>query len=168
MGTARYSIVVPLYNEQDVVAELCQRLRTAVARLHGPAEIIFVDDGSADGTLGILKALQFEDKTIRVVSLSRNFGHQAAVSAGLCHAEGDAVAVLDGDLQDPPELLPEFFAKLEEGGTSRTASAAAATVGFRSGWPTSSSTGCSTGSPTSTSRSMPATSARCAAGSWTT
>jgi len=115
MGTARYSIVVPLYNEQDVVAELCQRLRTAVARLHGPAEIIFVDDGSTDGTLGILKALQFEDKTIRVVSLSRNFGHQAAVSAGLCHAEGDAVAVLDGDLQDPPELLPEFFAKLEEG-----------------------------------------------------
>ena len=115
MGTARYSIVVPLYNEQDVLPELCQRLRTAVARLHGPAEIIFVDDGSADGTLGILKALQFEDKTIRVVSLSRNFGHQAAVSAGLCHAEGDAVAVLDGDLQDPPELLPEFFAKLEEG-----------------------------------------------------
>ena len=115
MGTARYSIVVPLYNEQDVVPELCQRLRTAVARLHGPAEIIFVDDGSTDGTLGILKALQFEDKTIRVVSLSRNFGHQAAVSAGLCHAEGDAVAVLDGDLQDPPELLPEFFGKLEEG-----------------------------------------------------
>ena len=115
MGTARYSIVVPLYNEQDVLPELCQRLRTTVARLHGPAEIIFVDDGSADGTLGILKALQFEDKTIRVVSLSRNFGHQAAVSAGLCHAEGDAVAVLDGDLQDPPELLPEFFGKLEEG-----------------------------------------------------
>jgi len=115
MGTARYSIVVPLYNEQDVLPELCQRLRAAVARLHGPAEIIFVNDGSADGTLGLLKALQFEDKTIRVVSLSRNFGHQAAVSAGLCHAEGDAVAVLDGDLQDPPELLPEFFAKLQEG-----------------------------------------------------
>jgi polyisoprenyl-phosphate glycosyltransferase len=115
MSTARYAIIVPLYNEQDVLPELCQRLRAAVTRLHGPAEIIFVNDGSVDGTLGILKALQFEDKRIRAVSLSRNFGHHAAVSAGLCYAEGDAVAVLDGDLQDPPELLPEFFAKLEEG-----------------------------------------------------
>jgi len=115
MGTPRYSIIVPLYNEQDVLPELGRRLRAAVTRLHGPAEIIFVNDGSVDGTLGILKALQFEDKVIRVVSLSRNFGHQAAVSAGLHFAEGDAVAILDGDLQDPPELLPEFFAKLEGG-----------------------------------------------------
>ena len=111
----RYSIVVPLYNEQDVLPELWQRLRAAVARLHGPAEIIFVNYGSVDGTLGILRALQFEDKLIRIVSLSRNFGHQVAVSAGLCYAEGDAVAVLDGDLQDPPEMLPELFAKLDEG-----------------------------------------------------
>ena len=115
MGTPCYSIIVPLYNEQDVLPELCRRLRAAVARLHGPAEIIFVDDGSVDGTIGILRAWQSEDKFIRIVSLSRNFGHQAAVSAGLCYAEGDAVAVLDGDLQDPPELLPDFFAKLDEG-----------------------------------------------------
>jgi polyisoprenyl-phosphate glycosyltransferase len=115
MGLPRYSIVVPLYNEQDVLPELYRRLRAAVVRLHGPAEMVFVNDGSSDGTLGILRALQFEDKHVRVVSLSRNFGHQVAVSAGLSYAEGDAVAVLDGDLQDPPELLPEFFAKLDEG-----------------------------------------------------
>src|SRR5215468_2876182 len=115
MGNPRYSIVIPLYNEQDVLPELYRRLRATVARLHGPSEITFVNDGSSDGTLGILRALQFEDKHIRVVSLSRNFGHQVAVSAGLCYAEGDAVAVLDGDLQDPPEMLPELFAKLDEG-----------------------------------------------------
>jgi polyisoprenyl-phosphate glycosyltransferase len=115
MGTPYYSIVVPLYNEQDVLPELYRRLRAAVTRLHGPAELVLVNDGSVDGTLAILRAFQFEDKLIRVVSLSRNFGHQAAVSAGLCHAEGEAVAVIDGDLQDPPELLPELFAKLEEG-----------------------------------------------------
>jgi glycosyltransferase involved in cell wall biosynthesis len=115
MGTPRYSIVVPLYNEQDVLPELARRIRAAVARLHGPAEIIFVNDGSVDGTLALLRALQFEDKAVRIVSLSRNFGHQAAVSAGLSYAEGDVVALLDGDLQDPPELLPEFFAKLEGG-----------------------------------------------------
>jgi glycosyltransferase involved in cell wall biosynthesis len=115
MGFPRYSIVVPLYNEQDVLPELYRRLRAAVVRLHGPAEMVFVNDGSSDGTLGILRALQFEDKHVRIVSLSRNFGHQVAVSAGLSYAEGEAVAVLDGDLQDPPELLPEFFAKLDEG-----------------------------------------------------
>ena len=115
MGTSRYTIIVPLYNKQDVLPELCERLRAAVTHLPGPAEIMFVNDGSGDGTAGILKAMQFEDKLLRVVSLSRNFGHQAAVSAGRCYAEGDAVAVLDGDLQDPPELLPAFFAKLDEG-----------------------------------------------------
>ena len=115
MGFPRYSIVVPLYNEQDVLPELYRRLRAAAVRLHGPVEMVFVNDGSSDGTLGILRALQFEDKHVRIVSLSRNFGHQVAVSAGLSYAEGDAVAVLDGDLQDPPELLPEFFAKLDEG-----------------------------------------------------
>jgi polyisoprenyl-phosphate glycosyltransferase len=111
----RYSIVVPLYNERDVLPELYRRLRATLAHLHGPAEIIFVNDGSSDGTLGILRTLQFDDKHVRIVSLSRNFGHQVAVSAGLSYAEGDAVAVLDGDLQDPPELLPDLFAKLDEG-----------------------------------------------------
>jgi dolichol-phosphate mannosyltransferase len=159
MGTARYSIVVPLYNEQDVVAELCQRLRTAVARLHGPAEIIFVDDGSTDGTLGILKALQFEDKTIRVVSLSRNFGHQAAVSAGLCHPEGDVARVLDGDPRTRRSFCPSSSQSWKRDGTSRTASAAAARADLEAAGLLR-PTGCSTGSPTSTSRSTPATSVR--------
>src|SRR5262245_50060654 len=115
MSTARYSTIVPPYNEQDVLPELYRRIRATATQLHGPTEIIFVNDGSIDGTLGLLRALQYEDKTIRVVSLSRNFGHQAAISAGLQYAEGDVVAVLDGALQDPPEVLPSLFAKIEEG-----------------------------------------------------
>jgi hypothetical protein len=115
MGIARYSIVVPLFNEQEVLSELCIRLRAAATRLDGPTEIIFLNDGSIDGTLGILRALQLEDKAIRVVSLWRHFGHQAAIAAGLHYAKGHAVAVLNGNLQDPPELLPDLFAKLEEG-----------------------------------------------------
>ena len=115
MSTPRYSIVIPLYNEQDVLPQLFARLHAVVTHLSGPSEVIFVSDGSVDGSLAFLKVLQSQHKTIRVVSLSRNFGHQAAVSAGLYYAEGDAVAILDGDLQDPPELLPELFAKLEEG-----------------------------------------------------
>ena len=83
----RYAIVVPLYNEQDVLPELCSRLRAVVTHLHGPAEIIFVNDSSVDGTWG-RKALQFEDKSIRVISLSRSFGHQAAVSPSLLRGRG--------------------------------------------------------------------------------
>ncbi len=111
----RYSIVVPVYNEEEVLPEFYDRIRLVVDGLDGPAEIIFVNDGSADRSLAILKGFSGNDRRVRIVSLSRNFGHQAAITAGLAHAGGDAVAVLDADLQDPPELLPKFFKGLGEG-----------------------------------------------------
>jgi glycosyltransferase involved in cell wall biosynthesis len=115
MGTPRYSVVVPVYNEQEVLPEFYERLQQTLSQLHGPAEVVFVNDGSIDGTVALLKALVAQDKRVRLVSLSRNFGHQVAVTAGLAYTEGETVAIIDGDLQDPPELLPAFFQKLEEG-----------------------------------------------------
>jgi len=115
MGSPRYSIVVPVFNEEEVLPELYDRLRLVIDGLDGPAEIIFVNDGSADHSLALLKRFHANGPRVRIVSLSRNFGHQAAITAGLAHARGDAVAILDADLQDPPELLPKFFKGLGEG-----------------------------------------------------
>jgi dolichol-phosphate mannosyltransferase len=110
------SIVVPVFNETAVFPELLRRI-TAV--LDSPrlssAEIIFVDDGSRDDTLAQIRAASSKDSRIRYLSFSRNFGHQVAVSAGIEHAGGRCVAVIDGDLQDPPELIPELMAKHAEG-----------------------------------------------------
>jgi glycosyltransferase involved in cell wall biosynthesis len=111
------SLVIPVLNESENIPALWQRLATVCAGIPGKEfEVIFVDDGSTDGTPECVAKLRAE-KNIRwlLVRLSRNFGHQAAVSAGMQHASGDAVAVLDADLQDPPELLPQFLAKIEEG-----------------------------------------------------
>lgn len=108
------SVVVPLYNEQETLPELYRRLIIALEML-GTFEIVFVDDGSRDATLGILARLRSDDPRLSIVQLSRNFGHQAAVSAGLAHAAGRAVIVMDGDLQDPPEVLGEFIEKWREG-----------------------------------------------------
>jgi polyisoprenyl-phosphate glycosyltransferase len=115
MASPHYSIVVPLYDEEEVLPEFYERLSAVVDGLAHPAEIIFVDDGSLDRSLTFLRELAASHKGVRVLSLSRNFGHQAAVTAGLAHAAGEAVAVLDADLQDPPELLPELFKRVEEG-----------------------------------------------------
>lgn len=115
MGSVRYSIVVPVYNEEDVLPSFYDRLRLVLDSLDDPIEVIFVNDGSADRSLALLKGFHASDKRVRIVSLSRNFGHQAAITAGLAHARGDSVAVLDADLQDPPELLPRFFKMLGEG-----------------------------------------------------
>ena len=115
VGAPQYSVVVPLYQEEEVVPALYERLSRVLTDMGGSAEMVLVDDGSRDGTLGRLKALQRDDDRVRIVSLSRNFGHQAAVTAGLAYAQGDYVAIIDGDLQDPPELLPVMFAKLQEG-----------------------------------------------------
>jgi dolichol-phosphate mannosyltransferase len=115
LGRARYSVVVPVYDEQEVLRELYERLGRVLASLDDPAEVVFVDDGSTDRSPEILRALQASDKRVRVVRLSRNFGHQAAITAGLAYAQGDMVAILDADLQDPPELLPTLFRTLEGG-----------------------------------------------------
>ena len=109
------SIVVPAYNEEDGIALLYERVTNAATAWREDYEIIVIDDGSRDGTLRILSALAAEDSRVKVLSFTRNFGHQAAVTAGLVHATGDIVAVIDADLQDPPEELDRFLQKCREG-----------------------------------------------------
>jgi glycosyltransferase involved in cell wall biosynthesis len=111
----RLSLVIPLCDESEVFPELMARLSAAVAGLGFPAEVILVDDGSVDGTPALIEKACRERPWCRGLLLSRNFGHQAAVTAGMQHARGEAVAILDGDLQDPPEIIGEFYAKLQEG-----------------------------------------------------
>jgi len=109
------SVVVPLHNEREVLGEFHRRLIGAVGDLDVDVEIIYVDDGSADGTTSLLSTLAADDHRIRAVSLSRNFGHQLAVTAGLERARGDAVVIIDGDLQDPPELIPQLLDRYRNG-----------------------------------------------------
>lgn len=109
------SIVIPLYNEQENVHELYKRLISASALWKEDFEIVLIDDGSYDETFSIVKKYCEQDMRIRCVKLSRNFGHQAAITAGIKNAKGDAVIIMDGDLQDPPEELPRFLEKWREG-----------------------------------------------------
>ena len=112
----RLSVAIPIHNEESVLPELLQRLRAVLDRMAGgPHEIVFVDDGSTDRTFEMLAEAANEDTRIVVVSLSRNFGHQAAITAGLDYATGDAVVVMDGDLQDVPEVIPKFVEKFQQG-----------------------------------------------------
>src|SRR5215831_16408941 len=108
------SIVVPVYNERETLPALIAALRRTLAKNY-EYEIILVDDGSVDGTADTLKRLTHEDSRLKAIFFSRNFGHQAAITAGLDFASGDAVAVMDADLQDPPELLPRMLSLLEDG-----------------------------------------------------
>ncbi|HYR90730.1 MAG TPA: glycosyltransferase family 2 protein [Terriglobia bacterium] len=109
------SIVVPLYNELEVLPSLLAAIRRTMAGSRDSYEIILVDDGSLDGTVEALKEAAASDSHVKALFFSRNFGHQAAITAGLDFASGDAAAVIDADLQDPPELLPEMVALLEQG-----------------------------------------------------
>jgi glycosyltransferase involved in cell wall biosynthesis len=103
-----YSFVVPIFNEREVLPELGRRLSAVFDELDGPAEVIFVDDGSTDGSHELLGELNHGDGRFKIVRLSRNFGHQVALAAGLDHAVGDAAIIMDADLQDPPELALEL------------------------------------------------------------
>jgi polyisoprenyl-phosphate glycosyltransferase len=107
------SVVAPIYNEQELVEEFVDRTRAAVADFE--YELVLVNDGSADASGEILDRIAGSDPRVRVIHLSRNFGHQAALTAGLEHAAGDAVAMIDADLQDPPELIPEMVARWSQG-----------------------------------------------------
>jgi len=109
------SIVVPVFNEVGNVAALHERLGAVLATLGCEWETLFVDDGSTDGTAQALTKLQQQDPRVRVIGLSRNFGHQVALTAGLDAARGDAVICMDGDLQHPPEVIPELVARWREG-----------------------------------------------------
>jgi len=110
------SIVVPCYNEEAVLPELHRRLVSVLEQVADIGfEIIYADDGSSDDTSEILRKLQSSDPRVRVVSLSRNFGHQIAVTAGLEHASGEAAVIIDADLQDPPEVIPEMVERWRDG-----------------------------------------------------
>ena len=109
------SIVIPIYNEQDVLGQLFERLYPVMDELKRSYEIIFVDDGSWDNSVRLMDDLVTNDDRIVLVELARNFGHQIAISAGMDCARGDAVVIMDADLQDPPEVLPAFIEKWREG-----------------------------------------------------
>ncbi len=112
---AEISIVVPVYNEEAGLAAFWARLAPVLASLACRAEVVFIDDGSSDGTLAQLLSLRHLDPRVRIVSLSRNFGKEIALSAGLDHADGDAVVPIDADLQHPPEVIPELVARWRDG-----------------------------------------------------
>jgi polyisoprenyl-phosphate glycosyltransferase len=107
------SVVAPMYNEADTAEVFYQRVCAALEGL--PVEVILVDDGSTDGTAEIVDRLAASDPRVRIVRLSRNFGHQTAITAGLDHARGEAVVMIDADLQDPPEVIRELLAKWRQG-----------------------------------------------------
>jgi dolichol-phosphate mannosyltransferase len=109
-----FSLVIPIYNEEKLIDELIDRAVSAVESFTKEYEIIIVDDGSTDQSLSKILKLRESNKKIKVLSLSKNFGHQAAYTAGLEHSKGDIVAMMDGDLQDPPELLSEMHRKITE------------------------------------------------------
>jgi len=112
----RLSVAIPVFNEEAVLPELLRRVRAVLDGVPGgPHELLIVDDGSGDGSVALLEAAAREDARVRVVILSRNFGHQAAFSAALTYATGSAVVLMDGDLQDAPEAIPEFLARFEQG-----------------------------------------------------
>jgi glycosyltransferase involved in cell wall biosynthesis len=109
------SLVIPCMNEQEVLRETNQRIVEFLNQASVNFEIIYVDDGSTDSTPDVLRELQAQDARLRVVRFSRNFGHQIAITAGLEHTSGDAVVIIDADLQDPPEVILEFLAKWLDG-----------------------------------------------------
>jgi len=109
------SVVVPVYNEAAVLPEFHRRLATVLDELDLRGEVVYVNDGSSDDTLAVLHALRRGDPRVALINLSRNFGKEIAMTAGLDHARGDAVVVIDADLQDPPELIPELLRVWREG-----------------------------------------------------
>jgi len=109
------SVVIPCMNEEEVLRETNRRLVAVLEGISLNLEIVYVDDGSTDSTPALLRELRAHDSRIRVIRFSRNFGHQVAITAGLEHASGDAVAIIDADLQDPPEVILDFVAKWLDG-----------------------------------------------------
>ena len=110
-----YSVVAPVFNEAETLPHFYERVIAVMESLHQPFELIMVDDGSTDNSPRILRDLHQRDRRVRVVQFSRNFGHQIAISAGLDYARGDAVIIVDSDLQDPPEVIPQLVRSWQEG-----------------------------------------------------
>jgi len=110
-----YSVVIPLYNEEEVVLECIRRVSGVLEDIDGDYEVIFVNDGSRDRTMELVQKECEKNRKLKALSFSRNFGHQIAITAGMDHAQGDAVIVMDADLQDPPEVIKDLIAKYKEG-----------------------------------------------------
>ena len=112
----KVSVIVPMYYEEEVAEECYKRLKRVLENIYNyNYEIIFINDGSKDKTLTILMDIANKDKNVKIISFSRNFGHQCAVTAGLQYVTGDAIVIIDADLQDPPELIPEMLKLWENG-----------------------------------------------------
>jgi glycosyltransferase involved in cell wall biosynthesis len=114
-GVPLISVVVPVFNEEDAVLPFIEAIEPVLKGTGCPYEFVFIDDGSRDATAARLRALRMSRPAIRLIALSRNFGKEAAVTAGLDYARGDVVIPMDVDLQDPPELIPEFLKHWREG-----------------------------------------------------
>ena len=111
----KYSLIVPIYNEEEIIPELYRRLSAVMNRLDGIVELILINDGSRDRSLKLLRELHQKDPRICYLSFARNFGHQIAVTAGLNFVRGQVIIILDADLQDPPELIPDMVEKWRQG-----------------------------------------------------
>src|SRR6185369_12014449 len=113
------SLVIPIFNEEPIIPELDRRLRAFLAEVGGGVgaswEVVFIDDGSKDRSLPLLRELAAQEPRFKVIGFSRNFGHQIAITAGIDRAEGDAVVIMDADLQDPPEVVQQMLDKVREG-----------------------------------------------------
>jgi dolichol-phosphate mannosyltransferase len=108
-------VIIPAYNEQEVIDESYNRLTKVMQGMDGSYELVFINDGSRDNTAQIIAGICEKDKHVRLINFSRNFGHMPAITAGMEHARGEAIIVIDADLQDPPEVLPLMAAKWREG-----------------------------------------------------
>jgi len=110
-----YSVIIPAYNEQEVISETYARLTKVMTGLSESYELIFINDGSIDQTAQIIAGFCENDPTVRLINFSRNFGHMSAISAGMDNAGGQAIFIIDADLQDPPEVFPDMVSKWKEG-----------------------------------------------------
>jgi len=110
-----YSVVIPVYNEEEVIKETYKRLTAVMVSMGEPYELVFVNDGSRDKTAEIIGGFCAKDPSVRLINFTRNFGHMPAITAGMDNARGQAIFIIDADLQDPPELFPEMAARWKEG-----------------------------------------------------
>ncbi|MGE0637426.1 MAG: glycosyltransferase family 2 protein [Bacteroidia bacterium] len=111
----KLSVIIPIYNEEGNIPALFERLNSVVSKMEVEKEFLFVNDGSRDNSIVLIKALAAKNTFVKYIDFSRNFGHQVAVSAGLDKASGDAIVIIDADLQDPPELIIDMFNKMQNG-----------------------------------------------------
>lgn len=110
-----FSVIIPIYNEEENIPVLYDRLKKVITSIHQEHEFVFVNDGSRDKSIQLIKQLAARDTTVKYIDLSRNFGHQVAVTAGLDNCKGNRIVIIDADLQDPPELITEMYKKMQEG-----------------------------------------------------